>query len=85
MMRRTINLLLMLLFVAEVTFANTVDFDKVFKVVELMGYEWAKENLIHVPYGLVSLEGGKLSTRSGNIVYAEDILKEWDDKYENKT
>ena len=24
-----------------------------------MGYEWAKENLIHVPYGLVSLEGGK--------------------------
>ena len=31
MMRRTINLLLMLLFVAEVTFANTVDFDKVFK------------------------------------------------------
>ena len=27
-------------------------------------------------HGLVSLEGGKLSTRSGNIVYAEDILKE---------
>ena len=51
-------------------------FAQVFKVVELMGYEWAKENLIHVPYGLVSLEGGKLSTRSGNIVYAEDILKE---------
>ena len=36
-------------------------FAQVFKVVELMGYEWAKENLIHVPYGLVSLEGGKLS------------------------
>ena len=31
MMRRTINLLLMLLFVAEVTSANTVDFDKVSK------------------------------------------------------
>ena len=31
MMRRTINLLLMLLFVAEVTSANTVDFDKAFK------------------------------------------------------
>ena len=26
-------------------------FAQVFKVVELMGYEWAKENLIHVPYG----------------------------------
>lgn len=51
-------------------------FAQVFKVVELMGYEWAKTDLIHVPYGLVSLEGGKLSTRSGNIIYAEDILRE---------
>lgn len=51
-------------------------FAQVFKVVELMGYEWAKDQLIHVPYGLVSLEGGKLSTRNGNIIYAEDILKE---------
>lgn len=51
-------------------------FAQVFKVVELMGYEWARTNLIHVPYGLVSLEGGKLSTRSGNIIYAEDILRE---------
>lgn len=51
-------------------------FAQVFRVVELMGYEWAKDQLIHVPYGLVSLEGGKLSTRNGNIIYAEDILKE---------
>ena len=51
-------------------------FAQVFKVVELMGYEWAKTDLIHVPYGLVSLEGGKLSTRSANIIYAEDILRE---------
>ena len=41
-----------------------------------MGYEWAKENLIHVPYGLVSLEGGKLSTRSGNIAACRRYLKE---------
>lgn len=46
-----------------------------FKVVELMGYDWYKD-LIHVPYGLVSLKGGKLSTRKGNIIYAEDILEE---------
>ena len=32
--------------------------------------------MIHIPYGLVSLEGAKLSTRSGNIIYAEDILLE---------
>lgn len=51
-------------------------FAQVFKVIELLGYEWAKEQLVHVPYGLVSLKGGKLSTRKGNIIYAEDILNE---------
>jgi arginyl-tRNA synthetase len=51
-------------------------FAQVFKVVELLGNEWAKDSLVHIPYGLVSLEGAKLSTRSGNIIYAEDILKE---------
>ena len=40
-----------------------------------MGYEWY-QGLVHIPYGLVSLEGAKLSTRNGNIIYAEDILKE---------
>ena len=51
-------------------------FKQVFKVVELLGNEWAKDQLVHIPYGLVSLEGAKLSTRSGNIIYAEDILLE---------
>lgn len=55
-------------------------FAQVFKVVELLGNEWAKDSLIHIPYGLVSLEGAKLSTRSGNIIYAEDILLEAIDK-----
>jgi arginyl-tRNA synthetase len=50
-------------------------FAQVFKVIELMGYDWYK-NLMHIPYGLVSMSGEKLSTRAGNIVYAEDILKE---------
>lgn len=50
-------------------------FAQFFKVLDLMGYEWAKD-MVHVPYGLVSLEGGKLSTRSGNVIYAEDILRE---------
>jgi arginyl-tRNA synthetase len=50
-------------------------FSQVFKAIELMGYEWA-EDLVHVPYGLVSLEGEKLSTRTGNIIYAEEILIE---------
>lgn len=46
-----------------------------FKVIELMGYDWSKD-LMHVPYGLVSLKGGKLSTRKGHVIYAEDILHE---------
>lgn len=51
-------------------------FSQVFKVIELLGNDWAASQLIHIPYGLVSLEGAKLSTRSGNIIYAEDILLE---------
>lgn len=51
-------------------------FAQVFKVVELLGNDWAREQLVHIPYGLVSLEGAKLSTRSGNVIYAEDILLE---------
>lgn len=54
-------------------------FAQVFKVIELMGYDYAK-NLIHVPYGLVSLGGAKLATRSGNIIFAEDILHQSIDK-----
>ena len=69
---------------------NTYDFEKCiyvtgleqklhfaqwFKVINLMGYDWS-ENLMHVPYGLVSLKGGKLSTRKGHVIYAEDILQE---------
>ncbi len=49
-------------------------FRQVFKVIELLGNEWAKDSLVHIPYGLVSLDGEKLSTRDGNVIYAEDIL-----------
>ena len=54
---------------------QSLHFKQVFKAIEVMGYNWA-DTLIHVPYGLVRLEGAKLSTRSGNIIYAEDILNE---------
>lgn len=54
---------------------QSLHFKQVFKAVELMGYSWADE-LVHVPFGLVSLDGAKLSSRKGNMVYAEDILKE---------
>ena len=51
-------------------------FKQVFKVVELLGNEWAATDLCHIPYGLVSLGKAKLSTRNGNVIYAEDILKD---------
>ncbi len=54
---------------------QTLHFKQIFTAIEVMGYDW-HNCLVHVPYGLVSLEGEKLSTRNGNIVYAEDILKE---------
>ncbi len=44
-----------------------------FKVVELMGYPWHDE-LVHVPYGTVSLNGEKLATRTGNVVLLKDLF-----------
>ena len=50
------------------------------KVLELMGYDW-QEDCVHVPFGLVSLEGGAtLSTRKGNVVFLEDVLNNAVDK-----
>ena len=54
---------------------QSLHFKQIFKAIEVMGYDWA-DGLMHIPYGLVSLDGAKLSTRGGNIIYAEDILKE---------
>ena len=54
---------------------QSLHFKQIFTAIEVMGYDW-NDGLIHVPYGLVSLAGEKLSTRGGNIIYAEDILKE---------
>lgn len=43
------------------------------KVVELMGGEWAKD-CVHVPFGMVALEEGTMSTRKGRVVFLEDVL-----------
>ena len=44
-----------------------------FKVVELMGYEWF-DQLVHVPYGTVSINGAKLATRTGNVILLRDLF-----------
>lgn len=54
---------------------QNLHFAQWFKVIEKMGYDWSKD-LVHVPFGLVSLEDGKLSTRKGKVVLMEDLLNE---------
>ncbi|MDR1042827.1 MAG: arginine--tRNA ligase [Clostridiales Family XIII bacterium] len=44
------------------------------QVLKLMGYDWA-DDCAHIPFGLVSLEGGVMSTRAGRVVFLEDVLK----------
>ena len=44
-----------------------------FKVVEKMGYDFA-DKLVHVPYGMVSIDGAKLATRTGNVILIRDLI-----------
>ena len=56
-----------------VAYQQDLHFKQLFKVLELMGYDWAK-SCEHVAFGMVSYEGQTLSTREGRIVYLEDLL-----------
>ena len=55
--------------------AQSLHFAQWFKVVELMGYDWYNE-LVHVPYGTVSINGAKLATRTGNVILLKDLFAE---------
>ena len=57
-----------------VAYQQNLHFKQFFKVLELMGKDWAKD-LIHVAYGMVSLEDGSMSTRKGKVVYLEDVIQ----------
>jgi len=48
-------------------------FRQLFKALEIAGYDWAKD-MVHVAYGMVSLEEGSMSTRKGNTVWLTDVL-----------
>ncbi len=56
-----------------VAYQQDLHFRQWFKVVELMGYPWAKD-LVHVSFGMVSLVDGTLSTRRGKVLFLEDVL-----------
>ena len=56
-----------------VAYQQNLHFRQFFKVLELMGKPWAKD-LVHVAYGMVSLEEGSMSTRKGRVVYLKDVI-----------
>ena len=56
-----------------VAYQQNLHFKQFFKVLELMGKDWAKD-LVHVAYGMVSLEDGAMSTRKGKVVWLEDVI-----------
>ncbi len=56
-----------------VAYQQNLHFKQFFKVLELMGKPWAKD-MVHVAFGMVSLEEGTMSTRKGKVVFLEDVI-----------
>lgn len=53
--------------------AQSLHFRQIFKVLELLGYDWAKD-CVHVDFGWIRFKQKMMSTRKGNIVLLEDVL-----------
>ncbi len=59
------------------SYEQTLHFKQIFEVAKLLGIDEKYTNgLIHVPFGMVLLPTGKMSTREGNIVKLEELLGE---------
>ena len=56
-----------------VAYQQNLHFKQLFKVLELMGFEKAAD-MEHVAFGMVSLEDGSMSTRSGRVVWLSEVL-----------
>ncbi|NLD19319.1 MAG: arginine--tRNA ligase [Clostridiales bacterium] len=52
---------------------QNLHFQQWIQVVELLGYDWARD-CVHIPFGLVSMEEGTMSTREGRVIFLEDVL-----------
>jgi arginyl-tRNA synthetase len=50
-------------------------FQVLFKVLKKLGYEWA-DQLFHLSYGMVELPEGKMKSREGTVVDADDLMQE---------
>jgi len=58
---------------------QSLHFKQVFTTLKLMGYDWA-DDCRHIGFGLVRFADKKLSTRKGEVIFLEDLLKESIDK-----
>lgn len=59
------------------SYEQVLHFKQVFETAKLLGLDEKHTNgLEHVPFGMVLLKTGKMSTREGNIIKLEDLLNE---------
>lgn len=54
---------------------QSLHFRQVFKVLEMLGFEWAK-NCHHISFGLYRFKDGKMSTRQGKVILFEDVISQ---------
>lgn len=52
---------------------QNLHFQQLFKILELLGYDWAPK-LKHLSYGYVTLPEGRMKSREGTVVDADDLL-----------
>jgi arginyl-tRNA synthetase len=57
-----------------VDFRQSDYFKQIFKILEVLGFDWA-ERLHHVAYGVVKLPEGQMSSRKGLVVNADDVFQ----------
>lgn len=61
---------------------QNLHFQQLKAILKEMGYDWA-DDCVHVPFGMVSLPEGTLSTRRGKVVYLEDVLNRATEKVDD--
>jgi len=57
-------------------------FKVLFLILKKLGYSWA-EQLFHLSYGMVDLPSGKMKSREGTVVDADDLIKNMEDTAES--
>ncbi|MCJ8155149.1 arginine--tRNA ligase [Chryseobacterium sp. SSA4.19] len=59
-------------------------FQVLFKILAKLGYAWA-DQLYHLSYGMVELPNGKMKSREGTVVDADDLMQEMHETAKVKT